>query len=173
MGQYKQGSLGYYSLFKEAPGNNEGNSPNMFWLGAAAPVMLVEQWSECPLPRCISKEWVATWTPDWETFCATDDCLLLSLPSSWGWNGEALRASYKTDLDERVFVKRKPFINSRAILVNDLTTAAYSNFTSKPTVPPSPSNLQAQTWCISMLTWCFGGLSLGFQVFSFHLHLRN
>lgn len=45
----------------------------------------------------------------------------LPLPSSRGWNGEVWRASLKTDLHERVFVKSRQFINCRAILVNDLT----------------------------------------------------
>lgn len=123
MGQYKQGPLAYYSPFK-VPDNKEGNSPNMFWLGAYALVMLVEQWCKCPLPRCICKGWAATWIGlrnllrccRWGSTSSSSFLLRLrwggteGLTQDWfGWK----------DLCEE-----RPLVNSRAILVNDLTIVA-------------------------------------------------
>lgn len=119
MSQYKQDSLVYCYILKDIPGNEGRNSLNMFWLWAPVSVMLLGQWSGCLSPRCVSAEWVATWTLDWETFCASIDEGLF--PSSQGLNGEAWKASHRTDLDKRVFVKRRQFINCSAISGNDLS----------------------------------------------------
>lgn len=55
MGQYKQGPLAYYSPFK-VPDYKEGDSPNMFWLGAYAPVMLVSNGVSVRCPDAYAKD---------------------------------------------------------------------------------------------------------------------